>query len=168
MDAAYNRFAPIIIANGRRFVELADAREVAAEILVKLFAPARSHQREFKNVAAYLNRATRNACLRKLEQTSRREDAHDAYAAQIFSGPDVEFSAEGGLTSEVAQRRYRRLYAAIDQLSDSQRECLTLFYFADYSYRDIARITERTEVQVKSAIQNGRIRLFNLLNHRQL
>ena len=165
-EAAYARFAPLVLLSASKLVEVADAQEVAAHVMSKLLAERRGGARApIDNVAGYLYAAARNAALRLLKNRARRSAQHEAYAANIFSSASVESEPEERLTGEAARQRHARLYAAIDQLSPAQRECLTLFYFADYSYRDIARITDRPDKQVKSAIQNGKIRLFNLLKH---
>lgn len=47
---------------------------------------------------------------------------------------------------------YEKLYAAIDSLGQKQRTTLILYYFNDFSIKEIARITSSLEATVKSRL----------------
>jgi len=49
-----------------------------------------------------------------------------------------------------------RLRECIERLKEEQRECIRLFYYEGFGYRQIAEKLEMEEKKVKSYIQNGK------------
>ena len=58
---------------------------------------------------------------------------------------------------------FYELYAALDKLSKEERTVVTLFYFEEYSIKEIAGITRSTTGTVKSRLSRARKHLKNLL-----
>lgn len=166
LTVAYNRFAPLVLLNAVRILDLASAKEITSLVMEKLLLTGKV--KEIDNVAAYLHTVTRNTSLTWLNLESRRTTAEHGYAANIFSLTSVEFAENQSLVINDQEQRYTRLFAAIDKLKPEQRECLTLFYFGNYSYSNIAEITGLSIKKVTSALQNGRIRLLNMLRYSNL
>jgi len=165
IDAAYVRFAPLVLLSAGRLLDAHDAQEVCSTVMSKLLATPQASRPDINNVAGYLYIMARNTSLKLLRAKSQRRAASELYAAQLFPDLHVESYEQTDLLGEETRQQYQPLYTAINQLSPSQRECLTLFYFGQYTYRDIARITDRTAMQVKSALQNGKVRLYKLLKN---
>ncbi len=161
LTAAYDRFAPGVLLNARKFCELADAKIVAAAVMEKFLMP--QPPRRVRNVSNYLAVATRNASLTLLSSRSKRREKEGIYSAKLFSLGHVDFRSDSSLIAEADEVRYAPLLAGIQKLPLQQRECITLFYFGNYKYAKIAEITGLPLGIVRSAIQNGKIRLFHHL-----
>ena len=59
--------------------------------------------------------------------------------------------------------RYEKLYAAINNLGQKQRTTLILYYFNDFSIKEIAQITSSLEATVKSRLFAAKNRLRKAL-----
>jgi len=162
----YKRFAPHVFLTASRFLVQEDAKDVAIEVLTKVITSPSSER--IASVQAYLYRITKNLSLTWLDRLSRRDGHEINYAAQIISLQSVESSAEVSLLHEEDSFKLGRLYKALDELKPDQRQCLTLFFFENCSYQEVAQIMEIGINQVKSYIQNGKIRLKNLLKHTKI
>ena len=162
----YKRFAPHVFLTASRFLVKEDAKDVAIEVLTKVITSPSSER--IASVQAYLYRITKNLSLTWLDRLSRRDGHEINYAAQIISLQSVESSAEVSLLHEEDSFKLGRLYKALDELKPDQRQCLTLFFFENCSYQEVAQIMEIGINQVKSYIQNGKIRLKNLLKHTKI
>ncbi|MDQ2721415.1 MAG: sigma-70 family RNA polymerase sigma factor [Bacteroidota bacterium] len=53
-------------------------------------------------------------------------------------------------------RLLTKMEEAIKQLNPEQQQCVTLFYLQNKSYSEVAQITGRSMLQVKSHLQNGK------------
>ena len=159
----YKRFASHVFLTASRFLVKEDARDVALEVMNKVICNPNSERLD--SVQAYLHKVTKNHALSWLDRLSRRGQREVTHAAQILSLQNVESELEQSLSSEQASLRLKRLYAALDELKPDQRQCMTLFFFENYSYEEAAQVMDIEIKQVKSYIQNGKIRLKNLLKH---
>jgi RNA polymerase sigma-70 factor (ECF subfamily) len=159
----YKRFASLVFLTANRFLVKEDARDVALEVMHKVISNPNSERLD--SVQAYLYRVTKNHALSWLDRLSRRGHREVTHAAQILSLQSVESELERSLTTEQATLRLKRLYTALDELKPDQRQCMTLFFFENCSYEETAQIMDIEIKQVKSFIQNGKIRLKNLLKH---
>ena len=103
------------------------------------------------NVYAWLCTIARHLCLNYLEANIRLVVQPGPFEEPV-SPPDFEHDLAW----------VERLETILNQLSAPQRICLKLFYVDGYSAAEVARITEFTEKQVKTHLQNGR-RRFRIL-----
>lgn len=62
-------------------------------------------------------------------------------------------------------RLLEALPAAIDELDERQRWCIVLFYLHGKTYKEIETLRNCTAMEVKSAIQNGKIKLKKMLSN---
>ncbi len=162
----YQRFASHVYLTASRFLVKEDARDVAIEVMSKVIS--NSNGERLDSVQGYLYRVTKNHALSWLDRLSRRGHREVTHAAQILSLRNVESPLESSLNNEQDSLRLKRLYAALDELKPDQRECITLFFFENCSYEEAAQIMNIDTKQVKSYIQNGKIRLKNLLKHTKI
>jgi len=68
----------------------------------------------------------------------------------------VETSEQSHLNLQSKDAEEKKLYEALNQLSDEQKICVEMFYLNNKCYQDIADTTGFTLNQVKSYIQNGK------------
>lgn len=162
-EVFYQRMGHLVYLNACRFLLQEDARDAAIEVMAKIISNPSSER--LVSVTAYLYSITKNHALSWLDRLSRRGGHEKNYAAQIISLQSVESEPELSLTKEHSSLKLSRLYKALDELRPDQRQCLTLFFFENCSYEEAAEIMEIDIKQVKSYIQNGKIRLKNLLKH---
>ena len=106
------------------------------------------------NFDSWLHTLTRNYCLKKLRSKSSRIIDEDFFRLQNVDSQGSEDQVDEWL---------EKLPAAIDQLGDRQRWCIVLFYLHGKSYREIETQMNFSAMEVKSAIQNGKIKLKKLL-----
>ena len=59
---------------------------------------------------------------------------------------------------------YRRVLAALHELEPEEREVLSLVVSRDLSYREIARITDTSESNVKVRVHRARVKLRKMMN----
>ena len=162
-DVFYQRFGHLVYLNACRFLVPADAKDVAIEVMSKIISTPGSER--LVSVQAYLYRVTKNLALSWLDRLSRRGNHETNYAAQFISLQNVESEIELSLKKEQSAFRFNRLYKALDELKPDQRQCITLFFFENGTYQEAAEVMEIDVKQVKSYIQNGKIRLKNILKH---
>jgi len=159
----YNRFATLVFLSASRFLVQEDARDVAIEVMNRVISKPKKER--ITSVQGYLYQTTKNHSLSWLNQLSRRNRHQKDYVGQIIPLQAVESELEKRLNTEQASLKLTRLYKALDELNPDQRQCLTLFFFENCTYQEAAEIMEIDLKQVKSHIQNGKIRLKNLLKH---
>lgn len=113
---------------------------------------------DIENFKAWLYIVTRNYCLMQI-RTKQRQMLRE----KIFSD---EFESEI-LPNEFDfiknSNEYNEVYMAINKLNNEQRICIELFYLQNKSYSQIIEITNFSNNQVKSFIQNGKRNLRNIL-----
>jgi RNA polymerase sigma-70 factor, ECF subfamily len=93
---------------------------------------------------------------RGLLQAEKVRDYQSTYASQM----EDHTAAEGMLATE----RSRQLYDAVSQLNEEDRLIITLHYFQDLSYREMALVLGRPSGTVKWQISQALQRLKTSLN----
>lgn len=73
-----------------------------------------------------------------------------------LSSPDI-------LDEIIRNEQYRALYRAVSMLSEEQREVITLFYFSDFSVKEISLATGKSESNIKVLLHRARKSLKNIL-----
>ncbi|MCH2224892.1 MAG: RNA polymerase sigma factor [Crocinitomicaceae bacterium] len=57
------------------------------------------------------------------------------------------------------------LYKALDELSETQRECIILFEISGFKIREIAEIQNSSESAIKLRLKRGRARLLEIMSY---
>jgi len=120
-------------------------------------------QTDVRNFKGWLYQVTRNQCLMALRhrgtiERSKKEILRDLECELMEIGPDVHLLPGNNGSDETGQ-----LLAAIDQLGDSQKRCIELFYLEEISYKEVSMKTGLSLNEVKSHIQNGKRNLRIIL-----
>ncbi|HEY0273854.1 MAG TPA: sigma-70 family RNA polymerase sigma factor [Chitinophaga sp.] len=133
-----------------------DARDAVQQIFLKVLSDI--HKHEVAYFHAWIYQVAKNYCLMQLRHPERRHPAEltEQYAEQAVAAP------ENALTATEKEAALEHMEAALQQLNEPQRICVTRFYLDKQSYQEIADSTAYTLLQVKSHIQNGKrnLRLF--------
>lgn len=101
-----------------------------------------------------------NACisrLRKNQTQQRRSVSMPEDVDQLADTSDYEEVKEKELKADLVRW-------AVGQLASEQATCISLFYYENKSYKEIAQITGLEEGAVKSHLQNGKRNLKILLS----
>ena len=126
-----------------------DSEDVVQDVFLKLLSKSllliKDHEK------AYLMKMTANACKNLLNSSARK------------TGVDLDLSSE-----ELActyDFNDIELFGALMKLDVTYRLPVHLFYFNDYSYKEIAKVLNLTESAVAMRIKRGREQLRELLEN---
>ena len=133
----------------------ADAEDVAQEVLLRLIL----YQPQFageEHEKAWIIRTAINLCKdllkSKWNKTTVGMEAVSPEERAAFEIPNVE-------TDDT--------FFVVMELPEKYRNCLYLFYYEDYSIREIARILEKPENTIKTNLKRGREALREKLLERR-
>lgn len=140
------------------------AEDAVMDIFEALVKKVPNH--EIHNFKSWLYTFARNHCLMQLRQQKKGQ-------IQSFA-PNVMYSLEElhplDEHDEEMQERdavEAHLRACLEELAVEQRHCVSLFYYENKSYKDIAAEKELAVGKVRSYIQNGRRNLKNCIERRK-
>ena len=152
----YHRYAHLMLGWCLRYLKDEQASEDAVmDVMEQLINNLHRYAiNDFKN---WLFLVVRNHCFQKLRKTTRilMDDI-----AQI----EEEVVESEGKDHLIYEMREQALHEGVQQLKPAQRECITLFYFQQLSYKEIEQQTAYNLKQVKSNIQNGKRNLKIYMN----
>ena len=158
LELIYQRYGgPIYVLARRVLVDDSLAEEVVQEVFLKLwqeperFDPQRGALRSFLYRQAH-SRAVE--WIRAEEARRRREDRHDR--ENLRMPDDLETEAWQLIRSELVKE-------AVAELSEGEREAITLAYFGGKSYREVAALLDVPEGTIKSRINRARNLLREVL-----
>ena len=137
-----------------------EAEEVAQDTFIKAFQSLSSYRGESKFSSWLYSIAYRKAldALRKNKKNSSLE-----LIEEITEGDCSVI--ENGLTFIEDQERSEVIKKCILELPEKEAAIITLFYFEEQSIKEIAKVTELTEDNVKVKLYRSRKKLFSLLKH---
>lgn len=137
-----------------------EAEEVAQDTFIKAYQSLSSYRGESKFSSWLYSIAYRKAldALRKNKKNSSLE-----LIEEITEG-DCSI-IENALTYIEDKERSEVIKKCILELPEKEAAIITLFYFEEQSIKEIAKITELTEDNVKVKLYRSRKKLFSLLKH---
>lgn len=136
------------------------AEDATQDVFVKIYRGLSKFRQEGK-LSTWIYRIVKNVCYDYLKRDKKMAvdslyDIHEKeMASNQFSNPEEE------LHIKWQRMRVRR---AVEDLPSSQRLVITLFYFHEKSYDEIARIMNLSLGTVKSHIHRGKSRLAQVLS----
>lgn len=134
-----------------------EARDAVQQIFLQAYTALQRTPVEYFRSWIYM--VARNCCLMRIRSrpqvrtTEIREEHHPVVPEVTF--PKIE-----------QEKQLELLRQSLEELGPEQRQCLTLFYLEKRSYREIARLTGCSLMQVKSYIQNGKRNLRQLMQQK--
>jgi RNA polymerase sigma-70 factor (ECF subfamily) len=158
-DSAYfgvlvRRYARRIFGVCRKMLNNDSAAEDATQdIFMEVFTQIDSfHGSAF---GAWLRKIARNRCINYLKSPpARREVTVETLEARVSDG-------DPGMGPGPAERT-QRIKKTLDLLSSEQRICLKLVYLEGWTYDEIAQRMGLTIREVKTHVQNGKLRFRHL------
>ncbi len=131
-----------------------DSEDAVVDIFLEL--KEKTLKYDIQNFPAWLHTLVRNHCLKKLKVKARKLLLEENIPTKLVESTD---------TTDQIDRLLEALPEAIDALEERQRWCIVLFYLHGKSYKEIEKLQECSPMEVKSAIQNGKIKLKKILNY---
>ena len=131
-----------------------EAKDCVQQIFLKVLTEVPKYKIEY--FKSWLYMVAKNHCLMRLREKGKniKELTESTPVAHI------ETDKQDLLQNE---QTYTLLEEAIEELSEDQKICVTLFYLQKQSYQQIAGRTGYSLMQVKSYIQNGKRNLKILI-----
>ena len=134
-----------------------ESRDATQQIFLKVLTEVSKYKIDY--FKSWLYMVAKNHCLMKLRGSQGRQMKE----LKELAIEDHEADKTELLANENA---YDLLEEAIGELSEEQKQCVTLFYLKKCSYQQITDATGFTPMQVKSYIQNGKRNLRMMLERK--
>ncbi len=126
-----------------------DAEDIVQDVLIRFMQSAKVFEGE-EHVKAWLLRVAANLCKDKLKSASYQREV------AFPEGYDVaDDSGEPQEESDVVQK--------VMALPEKYRSVIHLYYFEEYSTKEIADILEKKEATIRSLLKRGREKLAAML-----
>lgn len=133
-----------------------EAVDVTQEVFIKAMREPRLFDADFK-IKAWLFRVTSNLCFNIVRDRRRRSNILDAM-------PKVDRSEADQLDLVFGGERQADIQRAMEQLTEEHREILTLRYYSDLSYVEIADVLAIKLGTVMSRLSRAKGRLMEVLD----
>jgi RNA polymerase sigma factor (sigma-70 family) len=126
-----------------------EARDSVQQVFLK--AITELHKYKVAYFKSWIYMVAKNHCLMKLRDRQGRSPVAITEQMSIAAeeGPGLNHHLE-------KDQLLDRMSEALEELSEEQKRCVTLFYLEKQSYHQISSQTGFTLMQVKSHIQNGK------------
>ena len=137
-----------------RMKNKSDAEDIFQEVFLKLVRNKEKIKNEV-HLKALLIRVTINCCKNQfnLAWRKKRTDLSDYQFEYLLA--DVQTAKDFRIDNEINDK----LMSSISKLTDDQRMILHLFYFEEYSVREIGQLIELTESAVKTRLSRALVAL---------
>lgn len=136
-----------------------DAEEVVQDSFIKVFTKISQFKEESK-FSSWLFKIVYNTALSRIrkKQVDTFTLEHDDYTTEY--GLD----SHSGWDQMVLDDQQKYIHRALDELADQDKLVLTLFYLADESLADIAKITNEKQGTIKARLHRARAKMYTQLN----
>jgi RNA polymerase sigma-70 factor (ECF subfamily) len=122
------------------------------QIFEKLVTEIGNHQ--VQNFRSWLYVLSKNFCFMQIRSGKAKKRRQDIWEKD--QQEDVEFYPELHPIDEDDDSMDAVLAECIERLKAEQKDCIQLFYYQNWSYRQIAEILNLEEKKVKSHLQNAK------------
>ncbi|WP_245864048.1 RNA polymerase sigma factor [Fredinandcohnia onubensis] len=130
------------------------------KVFLKIFLKLNSF-REQSKLKSWLYKITRNQCIDYLRSKVVKE------TVLIDEMEDLRYSANEMVENEILERFEReRLYQQIEALPKDYKQTLSLYYFSDYSYKEISDLLRKDISFVKNKLFRGKRMLKQIYESR--
>jgi RNA polymerase sigma-70 factor (ECF subfamily) len=135
------------------------AWDLAQTVYEKAWAKLDSYQNKQGSFRAWLMAIARNVCIDYFRSKGARQ-------AELNQSLSDEITVEGDFLEGILLREeVKQVYAAIYSLPEEQRDALLLRYKYEFTFTEIAAVTDEPESTVKSRVSRSLIKLRDLLSY---
>lgn len=135
-----------------------EAEEVAQDSFVKAYDSLSTFRGESK-FSTWLYRIVYHKSLDRIKKNNR----HRTYEINEEITADRLDSIENGLEFLMNEERSRLIKSCIAKLPEDDAAIITLYYYEEQSVKEISKVTDLSEDNVKIKLYRSRKKLFNLL-----
>ena len=135
-----------------------EAEEVAQDSFIKAFDSLNSFRGDSK-FSTWLYRIVYHKSLDRLKMNKR----HRTYEIIEEITEDSLDHIENGLEFMLSEERSATIKRSIDRLPEDEAAIISLYYFEEQSVKEIAKVTDLTEDNIKIKLYRSRKKLFALL-----
>lgn len=141
-----------------------ESQDVQMHVFEKLLKDLGRH--EIEQFKGWLYTVAKNECLMYLrsQKSQRARDLELKKDSQGVMESDHALHPDGVTETE---RQLQTMESSLQELNETQRRCLELFYLEKKCYQEITTVTGYTLNEVKSYIQNGKRNLKILMTKKQ-
>ena len=129
-----------------------DAGDAVMLIFEKLISEIDRH--EIQNFKSWLYVLTKNFCLMQIRSEKSKDRKMDLWVKD--QEDSVEIYPGMHPIDEEGMEDHSTLAECIEKLKAEQKDCIQLFYYQNWSYRQISEILHIEEKKVKSHLQNAK------------
>ena len=137
-----------------------DAEEIAQDVFVKAFRSLKDFKGESK-FTTWLYRIAYRTTLDHIRKNKKRQKTSELL--EEITENKIPLT-EGPLERLENLEQKEFIKKCIDKLSESEAAIVTLFYFEELSIKEIGKITQLTEDNVKVKLHRSRKKLYHLLH----
>jgi RNA polymerase sigma-70 factor (ECF subfamily) len=152
MGELYRRHGRAVLALATRVLnDGAMAEEVMQDVFVRLWHQPDRFDPERGELKSFLLREAHSRAVDRVRSNVarvRREDRHESANEPIRQGDDIERQVWELIRGETVK-------SALGELSDGERDAITLAYFGGYTYREVAAMLKEPEGTIKGRIRLG-------------
>jgi RNA polymerase sigma-70 factor, ECF subfamily len=135
LDALYDRYAPTLLALGRRILgSPPDAEEVLQEVFLHVWNHAGRYDPGRSSVSTWLTLITRSRAIDRLRNRKVVERTHETSA----QGNPVEHASPEGLETVLIHERREKVRSELGKLPEEQRQVLEMAFYEGLSQSEIA------------------------------
>lgn len=135
-----------------------EAEEVAQDSFIKAFDSLSTFRGDSK-FSTWLYRIVYHKSLDRVKMNKRQK----TYEIIEEITDDSLDHIENGLEFMLSEERTNMIKKCIDQLPEDDAAIISLYYFEEQSIREIAKVTDLTEDNIKIKLYRSRKKLFSLL-----
>ncbi len=149
----------------RYFHSEEDAKDVAQDVFIKVYRKLESFNFS-SSFSTWLYRITCNTCIDEIRKQKRHQvlSLDDEENSLNIHIPDNSISPENSI---IEKESYFEIETAIGQLDENHRTIIILREINEFSYDEIAKITDTSVGTVKSRLFRARNALAKLLSHKR-
>jgi RNA polymerase sigma-70 factor (ECF subfamily) len=149
----YSRYMQLVYGLCLKYLQnREDAGDAVMQIFEKLINEVGRH--EIENFKSWLYVLSKNYCLMQIRSEKSKDRKMEGWIKDQENS--VEFVPTLHPIDGEGMEEDAALADCIEKLKSEQKECVQLFYFQNWSYRQIAEILRVEEKKVKSHLQNAK------------
>jgi RNA polymerase sigma-70 factor, ECF subfamily len=158
-ESLYDRVAGTVYGVIRRVLrDPAQSEEVAQEVMVELWRTATRFDRERGSATTWIHTMAHRRAIDRVRATQSAHDRDERVGRREQVAPyDVVVDE---VEARLEQEQVRR---CLEDLTELQRESVTLAYYVGYTYREVAEVLDAPLGTVKTRLRDGLIRLRDCL-----